>query len=1037
MATGLLKQYLDIHKEYSEKYGERTVALMLVGSFYEMYAVYNETIQVGPDLKLFADILNVTLTRKDKKDKKKEGICYSNPQLLGFPEISLGKYQDILLKNGYTIVMVEQITPPPNPERAVTTVLSPSTVMDIYDTRDSNHLMSVFISSCRGAENTTAYMAGVSTIDVGTGRNWVHFVTSSVKDETIWKDEIYRLIHNYSPSEAIIHSDTLHTEQLSELCHGWGLPEQRVKIGFFTDKEYMKKSIQERYYQKVYPSHGQMSAIEYIGLEKHPEVLLSHLYMIEFVYQHMATNVRDIDIPCFKETEGTLVLSNNCLYQLYLIDTKEHTQEKYSSILSLLNRCQTAVGRRLCKERLLYPILDSATLDHRYECVDQYRKTDRYVEIRSHLRNVNDIERMFRKMGVGLITPQQFANMHDSLVSILNTHEWVIEHIPQNECYHNQKYNETLAKTKEMIESYTKVYDLSVLGVSLPNDIDQAIFKKGYCKPLDDLFETMNHSTEMLHKIASVLGKLIDKKAETIKVVYQDKQGYLLKMTQKRGTTLKKSLSNLPNDYTFRFKVANKTLLIHKADINVSGHNKESKVCFHEIDTLSSTIMSTRYQITSHNNSEFIAYNKQLHATYHNVFQQMVDYLGELDLYSTQAYLSIKYGYCRPKVDETTSESYLDAKSIRHPLVERVQDDEPYVPNDVTLRENGMLLFGTNACGKSTLMKSIGIAIVMAQAGFFVACREFTYSPYTQLFTRILNNDNLFQKQSSFAVEMNELRSILNRSNRKSLVLGDELCSGTENVSAISIVSAGLHTLSTKRCSYIFTSHLHQLTNVDLVKNNDRLRICHLKIEYDVNQDLLIYDRTLSDGSGPPVYGLEVCKAMHLDSEFLAEARKVQLSLMGESYTHLNFKKSNYNTSVVMDKCEVCKKRPAVETHHIKEQQTSDIHKMQGHHHQNIAHNLVPLCKECHAKVTYNQYCIQGYKQTNHGLQLMHHENLSENKDKSSRKKYSPQQVKVVETYKDKLDVGWTQKKCILDLKHNHEIHISDTTFRKIITGNY
>jgi DNA mismatch repair protein MutS len=522
-------------------------------------------------------------------------------------------------------------------------------------------------------------------------------------------------------------------------------------------------------------------------------------------------------------------------------------------------------------------------------------------------------------------------------------------------------------------------------------------------------------------------------------VVYQDKVGHMLKMTRKRGETLKKCLSNLPKDYKFVFKTSEKTYMIPKSEITVSNQNKESKVEFSQVYSLSSTIVSTLQQIISHNQSEFQSYNTNLCKTYHESFQSIVDYLGELDLYSTQAYLSINYGYCCPKVDDTTDESYLDAKEIRHPLVERVQQEEPYVPNDVILRENGMLLFGTNACGKSTLMKSIGISIVLAQAGFYVPCREFTYSPYTQLFTRILNNDNLFQKQSSFAVEMNELRSILNRANRKSLVLGDELCSGTENVSAISIVSAGLHTLSQKRCSYVFTSHLHQLTEIPLVKNNTRLKICHLKIEYDIQNDLLIYDRKLSEGSGPPVYGLEVCKAMHLDSEFLAIARKVQLSLMGESQTQLNLKQSNYNANVMMDKCEVCKTRPAVETHHIKEQQTSDVHKMQGHHHQNVAHNLVPLCKECHAKVTYNQYCIEGYKQTSQGLQLMHHKNPSgsESKDKSSRKKYSPQQVQVVETYKDKLENGWTQKKCILDLKHTHEIHISDTTFRKIITGNY
>ena len=158
----------------------------------------------------------------------------------------------------------------------------------------------------------------------------------------------------------------------------------------------------------------------------------------------------------------------------------------------------------------------------------------------------------------------------------------------------------------------------------------------------------------------------------------------------------------------------------------------------------------------------------------------------------------------------------------------------------------------------------------MAQAGFYVPCSSFEYYPYTQLFTRILNNDNLFTGQSSFAIEMSELRSILLRANKNSLVLGDELCSGTENISAISIVSAGLKTLSDIKCSFIFTSHLHQLMNLSLIQQIQNLKIYHLKIVYDQEKDILIYDRKLENGSGPAIYGLEVCKAMDLGNEFIS-----------------------------------------------------------------------------------------------------------------------------------------------------------------------
>ena len=132
-------------------------------------------------------------------------------------------------------------------------------------------------------------------------------------------------------------------------------------------------------------------------------------------------------------------------------------------------------------------------------------------------------------------------------------------------------------------------------------------------------------------------------------------------------------------------------------------------------------------------------------------------------------------------------------------------------------------------------MKSIGLTLIMAQAGFYVPCSELRYSPYTQIFTRILNNDNIFKRQSSFAVEMSELRGILKRADKNSLVLGDEVCSGTETTSALSIVSAGLKTLSDLKCSFIFTSHLHQLMDIQIIKEIHSLKIYHLKMVKNIS----------------------------------------------------------------------------------------------------------------------------------------------------------------------------------------------------------
>ena len=326
-----------------------------------------------------------------------------------------------------------------------------------------------------------------------------------------------------------------------------------------------------------------------------------------------------------------------------------------------------------------------------------------------------------------------------------------------------------------------------------------------------------------------------------------------------------------------------------KNEFTITNQGSKSYIESPYLKKITDDISFLSSDIEKRNRSLYLEKIKLLSDRYATLFQELSKYVGEIDLYASHAKLSIEYGYNCPELSESTK-SFVEAYDIRHPLVERIQTDIPYVANDIRLSENGMLLYGTNACGKSTLMKSVGISIVMAQAGFFVPCSKFIYAPYTQIFTRILNNDNLFQGQSSFAVEMSEMRSILVRANEKSLVLGDELCSGTEHISAISIVSAGLKWLSNLKCSFIFTSHLHQLMDIPMIQDLENLSIYHLKIIYDEERDLLIYDRKLEEGSGPAIYGLEVCKAMGLDKSFISDARKIQLMISGENPTLIHHK---------------------------------------------------------------------------------------------------------------------------------------------------
>jgi DNA mismatch repair protein MutS len=230
--------------------------------------------------------------------------------------------------------------------------------------------------------------------------------------------------------------------------------------------------------------------------------------------------------------------------------------------------------------------------------------------------------------------------------------------------------------------------------------------------------------------------------------------------------------------------------------------------------------------------------------------------------------VSKERGFNCPEIEEA-EESSVEITHLRHPLVEASATRQSYVKHHVSLgKTNGWLIYGMNASGKSTLMKATGICILLAQAGCFVPARTMCLAPFQAIYTRILNHDNLFAGLSSFAVEMSELRDILRHATPHTLVLGDELCAGTESISAQALVASGIQWLSKRRAKFMFATHLHDVPNL-IDPQKERVEIWHLHVEYDPMTQKLIYDRSLRPGSGSTLYGLEVARAMDLPSEVL------------------------------------------------------------------------------------------------------------------------------------------------------------------------
>mgnify|MGYP005696703593 FL=1 len=151
----------------------------------------------------------------------------------------------------------------------------------------------------------------------------------------------------------------------------------------------------------------------------------------------------------------------------------------------------------------------------------------------------------------------------------------------------------------------------------------------------------------------------------------------------------------------------------------------------------------------------------------------------------------------------------------------------------------------------------------------------------------------------------------------------DELCSGTETNSAISIVSAGILDLIKKQSSFIFATHLHELADMKRIKEIENLSIKHLSVKYNNSKNVLVFDRKLKDGPGDSIYGLEVCRSLDLDNDFLKLANEIRQEVLGIEKL-IKFKKSKYNANLIVDKCNICKNEDATETHHIHFQKDAD-----------------------------------------------------------------------------------------------------------------
>jgi DNA mismatch repair protein MutS len=455
-----------------------------------------------------------------------------------------------------------------------------------------------------------------------------------------------------------------------------------------------------------------------------------------------------------------------------------------------------------------------------------------------------------------------------------------------------------------------------------------------------------------------------------IKIHETDKSGLSLQITKTRSKLLKTMMSDPINQDIFKSrKIEN---FNYKDCGFSSASTTNDEISIPTLNKAAKEILQHKEQINSLIAKIYMDFLEVFENNWFAHLENLSYYVARLDVIQTKSYVARNNNYCKPEILlGDSSKSCVRVKHLRHCLIEHLQQNEVYVTNDIEIgdKTKGILLYGTNAVGKTSFIRALGIAIIMAQSGMFVPCSQFNYIPYRAIFSRILGNDNIFKGLSTFAVEMSELRIILKMADENSLILGDELCSGTESESALSIFVAGLEELHEKGATFIFATHFHEIVHYDEVKALDKMALKHMSVIYDRERDCLIYDRKLKDGPGTSTYGLEVCKSLYLTDEFLNKAYAIRNKYFPEMKGELSNTTSHFNAYKIKGICENCKESIGEEVHHIDPQKNADKNGFLKTFHKNHPGNLLTVCKKCHDSLHESQ-CAMKKKKTTKGMLL-------------------------------------------------------------------
>ncbi len=795
--TPVMKQYQGV----KEKHGD-SIVLFRLGDFYEMF---------GEDAKVASRLLGIALTTRDKGKEDPLPMC-------GIPHFAADSYIAKLIKAGHKVAVCEQTEEPGQGkgivEREVVRVITPGTHTP-SEPKENNFIMSFFPGGRRH---------GIAVADVSTGQFFLYETEKPLEDE----------LRRYEPKEVLLPESLkadIHYKAVIKDCYTTMLGDLS-----FDYTEALRRLLR----------HFKVATLEGFGCEGMESAVSAAGALVTYIEETERGGLSFTRL--IPRTESSyMFLDAPAQRNLELVrNLRDGGLE--GSLLWALDETLTPMGGRFLRSAILQPLIDVGGIRRRLDAVaclvEDYELSE---ALRKGLRNIQDIERLERRISSGTANARDLIALKSSLAALPMIKEALVK-----------SGDDYLRALGGGMAEFSGLISLIQNGLQEHPPLglrDGGIIKDGFDKDVDELRALSKSGKGFISALEAEERKKTG--ISSLKVGYNKVFGYYIEIT-------KPNLSLVPDRY-----IRKQTLTTGERFLTEELKAYESKVIGAE-----EKLKALEYEVFSGIRDKVKERSSDL--------QETSGRIAALDFLLSLSVAGKRHNYVKPHVDGGAAIKIVEG---RHPVLERIPSHEKFIPNSVYIDGRGpglLVITGPNMAGKSTYMRQVALIILMAQIGSFVPAEEAEIGVADRIFTRIGASDFLQRGQSTFMVEMVETANILNNATGRSLILLDEIGRGTSTFDGISIAwAAAEYIVRTVKARTLFATHYNELTELALTL--DAVKNCNVSVkEWG---DEIIFLRKIEEGAADRSYGIQVARLAGIPEPVIKRAKDVLGNLERTEFT--------------------------------------------------------------------------------------------------------------------------------------------------------